>query len=230
MPDTKAIFFDAGGTLIEGQMPLLELYGAALRLAGHPVPAVRIVEAYEAAIRAMLADKRAADETAATPVRDLNEYLAGTLGLRDRRLQQAVDEVLFDHPEARHLVCAPGTEQVLAALQARGYRLAVLSNWSVDLPTLLSQLGLRPYLEAVFTSEALGYTKPDPAAFLAALERMDLAPGETAYVGDLYDVDVVGARRAGLRPILLDRAGVGLHPEVRTVTTLAGLLDHFPGP
>ena len=50
----------------------------------------------------------------------------------------------------------------------------------------------------VIDSSVFGIEKPDPAIFRAALEALNVAPEEALYVGDLYDVDVVGARAAGM--------------------------------
>jgi len=94
---------------------------------------------------------------------------------------------------------------------------------------VLAQLGVRHHFEAVFASEALGYAKPDPAAFLVPLDRLGLTAGVTAYVGDLYDVDVLGAREVGMTPVLVDALGLGLHEDVLTVRHLSELLGVFTG-
>lgn len=229
MPEVKAVIFDVGGTLVEGAMPWFDLYQQALTLAAHPLPCQRMVQCYEAAIRHMVADRQTATSREAAGLLGLNSYLAAEFGLAEARLQHAVDEVIFDHPEARHLVCAPGVHECLTQLQARGYRLAVISNWSADLPRVLAQLGVRHHFEAVFASEALGYAKPDPAAFLVPLDRLGLTAGVTAYVGDLYDVDVLGAREVGMTPVLVDALGLGLHEDVLTVRHLSELLGVFTG-
>lgn len=230
MRDVKAVIFDAGGTLVEGRMPWFQIYHQALELTGHALPMSRMVQCYEAAIRRMMADKRTAVGPEVVQAPQLNDYLAAEFGLSPRRLRHAVDEVLFDHPEAKHLVCADGVQSMLTALETRGYRLAVLSNWSVDLPTVLAQLGLRQHFEAVFASESLGCAKPDPAAFLMPLDRMGLTPGTAAYVGDLYDVDILGAREVGMPAVLVDPLRLGLHDDVPTVGHLSELLELFPGP
>jgi len=229
MRQVKAVIFDVGGTLVEGAMPWYDLYQRALVLAAHPLPARQMVACYEAALRHMMADRQTAVSPEASRLRGLNSYLAAEFELTEARLQHAVDEVIFDYPEARHLVCAEGVHECLTELQARRYRLAVISNWSADLPRVLSQLGIRHHFEAVFASEALGYAKPNPAAFLVPLDRLGLTAGTAAYVGDLYDVDVVGARDVGMTPILVDPLGLGLHDDVTAVTRLPELLGVFTG-
>ena len=73
-----------------------------------------------------------------------------------------------------------------------------------------------------------GVEKPDPRLFLLALERLGAAPGEAAARRGLLHVDVVGARAAGIRPVLLDEAGLYPDadcPRVRSLAELAGHLD-----
>jgi len=230
MPPINAILFDAGGTLVQGAMPWWEFYTQALQLARRPLPLRNMVVAYETAIRRLVQDRHTAGSDRPGVARGLTAYLAHEFGLSETRLQQALDEVLYDYPQARRLVCLDGAKEVLAALRARGYRLAVISNWSFDLPESLDHLGLGQYLEAVFASETLGYAKPSNAAFLLPLDRLGLAAAACAYVGDLYDVDVWGAARVGLTPILFDPLELRLHPDVRSVASLRELLDLFPEP
>jgi len=77
----------------------------------------------------------------------------------------------------------------------------------------------------VLDSALVGVEKPDPAIFRAALAAIGVAPAEALYVGDLYDVDVVGARAAGMEAVLLlpDAAGPG--PDCRRFSSLAALAD-----
>jgi HAD superfamily hydrolase (TIGR01509 family) len=69
----------------------------------------------------------------------------------------------------------------------------------------LDRLGLTTLLDVIITSQDVGVGKPDPQIFLEGLKRAGVLPEETLYVGDQYQVDVVGARNAGIRGILLDR-------------------------
>jgi len=232
MREIKAIFFDCGGTLIEGQVPWHELFQLSLRLVRHPLPLKEMVTRYEAAVRRMTADKQAAAsfgtaKTAKAP--KLDTYVAQEFGLSEGVLRNAVDEVLYDYPEARHLVCVDGVVEVLTALKSRGYRLGVISNWSADLPQVLSLMSLKQHFEGIFASEAMGYAKPHAASFLIPLERLGLTPGQAAYVGDLYDVDCVGAREVGLTPVLYDPLRLHLHRDVPNIGHFSELLSLFLG-
>jgi len=110
----------------------------------------------------------------------------------------------------------------LDALSERGLRLAVVSNWSDRLPELLQALGLARYFEELAVSAVVGFDKPDPRLFRWLLERMDVAPEHALHVGDHALNDVLGARRAGLRGVHLDRASRA-PPSLDTLPDLLAL-------
>jgi HAD superfamily hydrolase (TIGR01509 family) len=100
----------------------------------------------------------------------------------------------------------PGVPETLDRLRAMGLKLVVVSNANGKLKALLERLDLARRFDVMLDSTEEGVEKPDPRLFQLALERSHSAPGETVHVGDLYHVDVEGARRAGLDAILLDAA------------------------
>jgi putative hydrolase of the HAD superfamily len=67
--------------------------------------------------------------------------------------------------------------------------------------------------------------KPDPRIFHAAVDLLGLPAEEVWYVGDMPAIDVVGARRAGLRPFLMDPLGLHLDADYDRVPSLAALAD-----
>lgn len=97
----------------------------------------------------------------------------------------------------------PGNAEALAGLRDRGLRLAVVSNWDVSLAGVLARLGLDRSLDAIVTSAEVGAAKPRPAIFRRALELLELPPAAALHVGDSWELDVEGARAAGLEPVLL---------------------------
>jgi putative hydrolase of the HAD superfamily len=113
-----------------------------------------------------------------------------------------------------------GTEAALALL-ARRYRLGVVSNANGTVRQKLERLKLAPFFETIVDSAEEGCEKPDPRLFRVALERLGARAEETAYVGDVFKVDVVGARAAGLFPILIDPRGVHGDKACDRVATLA---------
>jgi putative hydrolase of the HAD superfamily len=98
----------------------------------------------------------------------------------------------------------PGVPQALEAMRSGGLQLAVVSNSDGSVEQSLVAAGLRDYFDAVMDSFIVGHEKPDPRIFEHALEACGADPDRTLHVGDLYAADVVGARAAGVHPVLLD--------------------------
>jgi HAD superfamily hydrolase (TIGR01549 family) len=111
----------------------------------------------------------------------------------------------------------------LAALRERGLRLVVVSNANGTLRKHMERLRLSERFDWILDSADEGVEKPDPRFFRLALERSAARAETTIHVGDLYHVDVLGARSAGLRGVLLDEADLRPDadcPRVRTLTEL----------
>ncbi len=101
----------------------------------------------------------------------------------------------------------PETLPVLQALQGEGMRLGVISNFDSRLPRVLQALGLEGYFSSLTLSTQVGYAKPDPRIFQAALETQGIPPEAACHIGDSYREDYQGATAAGLRALWLDREG-----------------------
>lgn len=101
----------------------------------------------------------------------------------------------------------PEIPDVLAALERRGLRLGVISNWDDRLPVLLERLGLAESFEVVVYSAGVGLEKPAPGIFHAALDRFGCRPDRVLHVGDRPVEDVEGALAVGMRALLVDRSG-----------------------
>ena len=114
---------------------------------------------------------------------------------------------------------------VLDRLRAGGFRLVVVSNANGTLRAALGRLGLARRVDHVLDSEEEGVEKPDPRIFRLALERSGARPETTLHVGDLYHVDVLGARGSGLRAVLLDAAGLYDGYDCVRVPSLTALAD-----
>ena len=79
----------------------------------------------------------------------------------------------------------------------------MVSNSDGRVAEALEAAGLRAYFDVVVDSALVGVEKPDPAIFRAALDVLGVPPEEALYVGDLYEVDVLGANAAGIPAVLL---------------------------
>jgi len=110
---------------------------------------------------------------------------------------------------------------VLQKLKERRFTRGVISNVGEDIAVICKRLGLEPYIDFYVSSFEVGCDKPLPGIFLAALEKARVKPEEAIYIGDQYDMDVVGARGVGMNAVLLDRydsyKDVNNCPRIRTL-------------
>jgi putative hydrolase of the HAD superfamily len=112
----------------------------------------------------------------------------------------------------------------LAAFRQMGLTLVVVSNANGRLRYLFDRLNLTGAFDVMLDSHDWGVEKPDPRLFHIALEQSGAKPSRTVHVGDLFHIDVAGARAAGLHEgVLLDAAGLYGHVDCRRVATLAEL-------
>jgi HAD superfamily hydrolase (TIGR01509 family) len=131
---------------------------------------------------------------------------------------------LWEHVE-------PDVAPALAALRSRGLRLVVVSNANGRLRHLFDRVDLTKWFDHVLDSHEWGVEKPDPRLFQLALEKSRADASRTIHVGDLYYVDVIGARKAGLREgILFDMADLYEGVDCPRVSSLAGLVEWIDKP
>lgn len=100
----------------------------------------------------------------------------------------------------------PDAPRLLGALRAAGCRVAVVSNAAGYTAPVLDTWGLRPLVDAVVLSCAVGALKPDPVIYRAGLTAVDARAADAVFVGDGGDRELAGARSIGLRTVLVDRA------------------------
>ena len=116
----------------------------------------------------------------------------------------------------------PGTRDSLERLR-KEYSIAVISNADGKIDAVLRRCGILDCFQSITDSGNLGHEKPHPAIFEAALRQMKAEAAESLYVGDVYSVDYVGARQAGMQAVLFDVAGAYREREFPRVDSLAGL-------
>lgn len=100
----------------------------------------------------------------------------------------------------------PGTRAALDRIATK-FRIAVISNADGKIEQILSRCGIADCFESITDSGIVGVEKPRAEIFEAALKRMNARAEESLYVGDVYSVDYVGARNAGMEAVLFDVAG-----------------------
>lgn len=126
----------------------------------------------------------------------------------------------------------PGSRDALEDLAALGVRLAVVSNADGTVEEQLRadaicQVGPGPGVpvDVVLDSTVVGVSKPDPAIFRLALDALDLEAGDVIHVGDTPAADVVGARAAGVTPVLVDPYDLHADVDCVRVRSLAGVVS-----
>jgi HAD superfamily hydrolase (TIGR01549 family) len=194
----RAVLFDAGNTLLFLDYPrLAAAVGGAL---GIPLTGAKLAAGAPAAARAMEESRAGDHERAAAYLEAL--FLAA--GIPAASMAQVREQLTRLHAE-RHLWSgiAADAHDALARLRRAGLRLGIVSNSDGRVEEALVAAGLRPYFDVVVDSGVAGVEKPDPAIFRAALDALGVSPGEALYVGDLYEVDVLGANAAGMPAVLL---------------------------
>jgi HAD superfamily hydrolase (TIGR01509 family) len=138
----------------------------------------------------------------------------------------ALEELNAYHRERNLWEVVPDTVvPALEALRSNGLRLTVVSNANGTLCAHLERLGLARWFDCVLDSFEVGVEKPDPRLFEVALERSGARRDTTIHVGDLYHVDVIGARAAGLRAVLLDKADLYVDADCQRLRSLSELVE-----
>jgi putative hydrolase of the HAD superfamily len=156
----------------------------------------------------------------------IGEVFRGRLGLAVHALPALTRELFERFSDADSFRLFPGADALLDAVRAQGLRTVLVSNWSAHLGTLAARLGLAGRLDALFTSAVFGAEKPDPRLFHAALAAVGAAPHEALHAGNDVENDVLGAARAGIEPILVDRSGkMEAPPGTLRVASLHELQD-----
>jgi len=224
LKEIRAGLFAAGGTLNR-------MEGARLcRAAGIPYweDLFRKAEAAAVAqVRSLVRERPASTDAERFPF--FMDALLAFLGVQEgKRRELAVREIAKENRRA-NLWSSPveGAAETLATLGRRGYRLGVVSNADGRVRRLLEAAGVADGLDVILDSAEVGLEKPDPRIFLEAAGQLGLSPPECAYVGDIYEIDILGAEKAGLYPILIGDCPA---PEsVARVPDLSSLLPFFPG-
>jgi FMN phosphatase YigB (HAD superfamily) len=124
----------------------------------------------------------------------------------------------------------PNGREGLQAIADTGVRLGVVSNADgliaarlADLEILQVGPGVGVPVDCVIDSGAVGVMKPDARIFRLALEAMAIEPEDAWYIGDMPAIDVVGARRASLRPFIMDPLGLHAEADYDAVSSLGDL-------
>jgi putative hydrolase of the HAD superfamily len=224
----EAILFDAGGTLVHIDYAFVAEAAAGFGVAVSERDLLRGEAAARLAIDASASAEAGVIGTDASRVSGYFENLLRAAGLPRDAIAPVIRAVEAGHAESNlWRVPQEGAFETLRALRARRVRTAVVSNGDGRVRALLASLGLGGYLEFVVDSFEEGVEKPDPEIFRRALERLGVAAERAVYIGDIYSIDAVGARGAGLRPVLIDPTGAYDAVDCPTIAALPELLERL---
>jgi putative hydrolase of the HAD superfamily len=229
----KAIFFDAAGTLMKPNRSVGESYARFAAKYGVTVTPADLSERFKACFgkAPRLAFPGASAATVGALERDWWKQLVGEVFEPWRpfeKFDEFFDELFayFAEPGAWSLY--PEVPDTLAALKQRGLHSSVISNFDSRLVPILDGLGIGSFFKQIFVSSRVGFAKPDPQIFHAALQHHGVTPEQSLHVGDSEINDLHGANNAGLRGVLVDRRRAADPGEGERVTSLKSILDLVP--
>lgn len=233
----KAVFFDWFNTLARYDPPREELQSQALQEVGIHVLPQKIIPGI------FVADRDYFEENAVSPVRKRSPEEQAKVYTRYQKT--VLTNAGVDVPiESDMLLKIMKRMQELSIgmrftlfddvlptiemLKERSLILGLLTNIDRDINPICHELGLEPYLNFIVTSVEVGADKPAPPIFLTALQKAGVDAQEAVHVGDQYKIDVTGARRVGITPILIDR--YNLYSEIKDcprICSLTELAEYF---
>ncbi|HVN31807.1 MAG TPA: HAD-IA family hydrolase [Thermoanaerobaculaceae bacterium] len=210
----QAVLLDVGGTLIEARPAVPDVYARTLSRWGRPVEAWQVAPVFQEVWTEL---------TQLHPLGlDRYHHLKGGewewWGEFLRRVLARLGHPAPWEPVLKELFTAfaepslwrvfPEVQGVLGKLRSSGLRLAVVSNWDSRLPRLLEGLGLSGFFNEVLVSSVEGVEKPGAEIFRRAASRLGVAVEACLHAGDSPLDDYRGAESAGMRAVLVDRAGI----------------------
>lgn len=220
----RAVFFDAGETLVHPHPSFPELLVQVLRQEGYDVEPEQVREKVFVVSDRFMEAARGGElwSTSAERSREfwasIYRALLAEMGLSfGDRLAQALYTTFTDINNYRLF---PDAIPVLERLRDAGFRLGLVSNFEEWLERLLESLGVSGFFDIQVISGVEGYEKPDTRLFKLALDRMNAVPDESVYVGDHPYFDMEPAQSIGMFAVLIDRRGRFPEHSGPRITTL----------
>jgi len=231
----RAVFFDAGLTLIRSELPLAERCAQTARTYGFSVTSEQVEKALPSAMSKMLQSHRddpniwSSDAKVARLWREYYINVFREVGV-DGDLETCAEEIYAQYNRPGAWTLYPDVLPTLQNLNEQKYIIGVISDWSSNLPAeILLPLGVGPYIDFMVVSTIQREAKPGAGLYREALARANVGPEQAIHVGDNYINDILGARAAGIPGVLLDRDERYLFavdcPRITTLHELPPLLD-----
>jgi len=219
----RAIFFDVDFTLIHpGPAFLGPGYRDFCARHGVVVDPERFGDAVVAAAPTL---NRAGDTYDPQIFIDYTKQIIEGMGGAGALVDRAARDIYDEWSSCHHFTLYDDVPEVLGQLHARGLIIGLISNTQRCLASFQSHFALDGVFTVRVSSAAHGYMKPHPSIFQSALEQAGVSAGESMMVGDSLAHDVLGARRLGMRAVLLSRGGIpaGCPADVPVISTLRDL-------
>ena len=206
---TRAVLFDVGETLVHPAPSFAGLFASVLSDHGHPrterdvsQATIVITERFSEAARNAEGWTFTAEGSRAFWV----GVYEGMLEALELPARDGLRDALYaEFTELANYAVFDDVPATMAALNAAGYRLAIVSNYEAWLEDLLVEVGLDGSFPVRVISGLEGIEKPDPRIYALALERLDLAPDQAVFVGDNPEFDVDPSASMGMATVLIDR-------------------------
>jgi putative hydrolase of the HAD superfamily len=205
----RGVLFDWGGTIVRDDSLVFGAPCAAVASFARKRLELEVSDAdFERAFQAALPEYRPGETETAPHISRLLGATFTWLGLAVGASDVESCSRLFFREASHGLSVYDDARALLASLRFRGYKTAVVTN--AIFPASLfepkvNELGLAGYIDAFVSSADVGLAKPNPSPFLKALDAIGIEPQEAIFVGDMTATDIVGARSAGMRAVLLER-------------------------
>ncbi|NQS91322.1 MAG: HAD family hydrolase [Chloroflexi bacterium] len=153
-------------------------------------------------------------------------WAAGLTELQAAELAPSIQAAFVECYQPTTLV-ADDVLPTLKSLRRLGYKIGLVSNRSSSIDAVIQELGFESYLDFYFSSAEVNSWKPDPAIFDHALYLAESSPDITAYIGDNYYTDIVGAQNAGIYPILIDPKNIFPDLDCQVITKIGDLISQM---
>ena len=220
----RAILFDMGGTLDGDGLHWLDRFFALYQSFGVRIPRETIRAAFDEAERQSAVDESISSSNLEQMIELHVNWQLAHLGLNDPKLGQHLVEGFIG--PVRDV--AIENTRLLATLVERGFELGVVSNGCGNVEKLCADLGYAPYLSVIVDSRRVGISKPDPAIYRYAAEKLGGDPGTMMMVGDSFERDVMPAKKAGMKTAWLEGAMARQCPDPSLVDLRLRRLADLP--
>jgi len=230
----KAVLFDFGGTLFDYSPSNYSLLGSISRKYGKDIkdtdPFLSVIFQHQEEM--MISILKHHDRLTDSDWIKLDKLLLEELGIDSPK---ALDEIVarFKEREFKFEIYTE-TMDVLRHLSKNGFKLGIITNLRGDTQIshryeLLEERGMLDLFEAITISGEIGLSKPDPEIFLKSVERMGgIEAYESLFIGDSYYFDILGAKSAGMVPVLLD-PNLGTDHDCLKVSSIGGIIGVING-